>query len=104
MGVVREAGELAAMLLAQERLGFVMDVAAGTGNLKRAASRSHTRDLERLARGAARRRGQAPLTRSAANDAAPGASTADLAAVGIAVVVSDQKAGEGWPTVEASDG
>ena len=95
------------MLLAQERLGFVMDLAAGTGNLKKYPQRDHMRELRRMAGRTARRAAPEPFTRSAAPQAPsdPPQAEVDLADFGIEVVMSDQKAGPGWPTVVGpSDG
>lgn len=49
MGKVIEYVDLAHKLEAQERLGFIMDIAAGTGNLKKGAHGRHIRDLRRRA-------------------------------------------------------
>ncbi len=95
------------MLLAQERLGFVMDLAAGTGNLKKHGQRQHMRDLQRMAGRTARRAAPDPFTRSSAPQAPsdPPQDKVDLADFGIEVVITDEKAGPGWPTVvEPSDG
>ena len=79
-------------------------MAAATGNMKRAARMGHMRDLRRAMRGPREHRDAVEITRRTAQDGAP-AAPVDLGKVGIAVVVSDEKAGAGWPVVTGpSDG
>jgi hypothetical protein len=91
------------MLEARERLGFVMDVAAATGNLKKRPHRQHMRDLRRVARGASRRPEAEPITRSDA-DSAPADISVAAADFGIEVVFVDEKPGPGWPAKVSDDG
>ncbi len=85
------------MLEAEERLGAVRDMAAGTGNLKKNAHRGHMRDLRRTAQGAPARRSRGPITRSDA-DSAP----QDPADFGIEVVVLKGQKTAPWPTAGVS--
>jgi len=77
-----------------------MDMAAATGHLKRGAHAGHLRDLRHAASGPRHHRAPGDITRSG-----PPPDAAAINAAGIGVVLTDEKAGAGWPIVaEPSDG
>ncbi len=82
MGEVIEYAEFAHELEAEERLGYIMDTAAGTGNLKRGAHGRHMRDLRRRAAGRYAKQGRStPRSQEEFR--------ASAQAIGIEVVIED---------------
>lgn len=97
LGLLAELTEISHLIEARERLEHIMDIAAGTGHLKRNAHRRHLRDLRHQWQGPDRSRGADEITRSE-----PDTSPAAIASLGIELVVLKGVKTAPWPTAGAA--